>query len=145
MIRSALLVSALCLLVACGEELTVEQQIIRTINTMEALAEAGERGDFMDLVAGEFDGQLGRMTKEEFNRFMVMQWNENSKLHAQLGAITVRELGPGLATAEFPGLITGGRGLLPERGQLFEFTTRWILQDDQWLLVSASWDPVVIY
>jgi hypothetical protein len=135
-----------CLLVlalfACGEELSVEQQIIRTINEMEALAEAGERRDFMEFVAGEFDGQLGRLTKEEFRRFMVLQWNENQRLNAQLGPISVTELGEGMAAADFSGLITGGRGLLPERGQMFNFETSWLMIDGQWQLVSAVWEPI---
>ena len=140
----SLITACLCLavLTGCEEELSVEQQIILTINEMETLAEAGERNKFMEHVAGEFNGQLGRMTKAEFNRFMIMQWNENQKLHAQLGPINVRELGPGTATAEFSGLITGGRGLLPERGQMLQFETSWILDDGEWLMETATWDPV---
>ena len=143
MIKS-LMIACLCLavLASCEEELSVEQQIILTINEMEALAEAGERKKFMKHVAGEFSGQLGRMSKAEFNRFMILQWNENQKLHAQLGPITVRELGLGRASADFGGLITGGRGLLPERGRMLQFETSWILEDDEWLMESATWDPI---
>jgi hypothetical protein len=145
-VTRSLITVCLCLvfLAACKEELSVEQQIILTINEMETLAEAGERKKFMSHIAGEFNGQLGRMSKAEFNRFMIMQWNENQKLHAQLGPISVRETGPGTASAEFGGLITGGRGLLPERGQMLQFETSWILDDGEWLMETATWDPILM-
>ena len=127
---------------SCGDEPTLEQQIIGTINEMEQLAEEGKRGAFIDKVAGEFSGKLGLLSKDEFNRFMIMQWNRNNKLHAQLFPIAVRSLGPGMAAADFNGLITGGRGLLPERGQLFHFETTWLEEDGEWLLATANWEPV---
>jgi len=138
----AFVILMLAILASCSEELSLEQQIIGTINEMEQLAEEGKRGAFIDKVAGEFSGQLGVMSKEEFNRFMIMQWNRNNKLHAQLFPISVRSLGPGMAAADFNGLITGGRGLLPERGQLFHFETTWLEDDGEWLLVTANWEPV---
>jgi hypothetical protein len=47
-----------------------------------------------------------------------------------------------MAAADFSGLITGGRGLLPERGQMFNFETSWLMIDGQWQLVSAVWEPI---
>lgn len=130
------------LLIACSEErLTVEQQIIAAILEMEQHAEAGERAEFMERVAGDFNGQLGTLTRDEFRRFMVMQWNEHNRLHAQLFPITVRETGEGLAVAEFNALITGGRGLLPDSGELFSIRTRWVLVGDDWQMASADWEP----
>jgi len=108
---------------------------------MEAHAEAGERGDFMDMVTGEFKGQLGALSKEEFNRLMIMQWNQHNRLHAQLGPIFVRDLGTDMASAEFKGLITGGRGLLPDSGEFYAFKTTWLREGGDWLLVSAEWEP----
>ena len=133
---------ALLLLSACGDEPTVEQQIIGVITEMEQLAEEGKRGAFMSRVAGDFSGQLGVLTRDEFRRFMIMQWNQNLKLHAQLFPIRVRKLGRGMAAANFKALITGGRGLIPERGQLYQIETTWKKDGDDWLLVSAKWDPV---
>ena len=135
---------AMLLLPSCGDEPTVEQQIIGVITEMEQLAEAGKRGAFMDKVAGDFSGQLGVLTRDEFRRFMIMQWNQNLKLHAQLFPIRVRKLGPGMAAADFRALITGGRGLIPERGQLYQIETTWMADGDDWLLVSANWDPVYL-
>ena len=132
------------LLAACGDEMTIEQQIIATIEEMEQRAEAGERAAFMEMVAGDFSGQLGSLTKFQFQRLMIMQWNQHNRLHAQLFPIFVRELGPGMAAADFNALITGGRGLLPESGELYSIETHWMLDGDDWLLVSAEWEPARI-
>jgi len=138
------LVIALLLGACGGKEPTVEQQIIAAVLEMERRAEAGERAAFMDMVAGEFDAQLGTLTRDEFRRFMVMQWNEHNRLRAQLFPIAVRELGEGMAAADFNALITGGRGLLPDSGELFSIRTRWIRIDGDWLLAAAEWEPARI-
>ncbi len=133
---------ALLVLSSCGDEPTVEQQIIGVITEMEQLMEAGKRGAFMEKVADDFSGQLGMLTRDEFRRFMIFQWNQNQRLHAQLFPIRVRKLGPGAAAADFRAFITGGRGFIPERGQLYQFETTWLKDGDDWLLLSANWDPV---
>jgi hypothetical protein len=137
----ALLIAVSLLLGACADEPTVEQQIIAAIRQMEEFAENGERASFMGMVAGEFDGQLGSLSKFEFQRLMIMQWNRNSRLHAQLFPISVRDLGSGLASAEFNALITGGRGLIPKRGEFYAIKTQWIKEDGDWLLLKAEWVP----
>ena len=132
----------LLLVTACGGEQTVEQQIIATIIEMEAYGEEGRRGSFMKMVHETFIGQQGAMTRDEFRLFMIMQWNRNQRLQAQLFPIRVRELEQGQASANFRALITGGRGLIPERGQLYEITTVWVKSDGDWLLTEADWVPV---
>jgi len=126
----------------CGEEPTLEQQIIGTINELEELAEAGERGDFMDLVDEAFAGQHGTLLRMQFERFMILQWNQHRRLYAQLFPITVRAEGPDLASARFKALITGGRGLLPDSGQLFQIETTFQKSGDDWLLLTADWEPI---
>ena len=39
-------------------------------------------------------------------------------------------------------LVTGGPGWIPERGQVYDFTTAWRERDDEWQLVGADWEPV---
>ncbi len=141
--RNIFFVCLFCLLPAsCSEELTLEQQIIGTINEMELLAEEGDRRGFMRMVAEDFQGQLGVLDKRGFQRFMIMQWNVNRRLHFQLGPIHVRPVVDEMAEAEFSGLVTGGTGFLPERGQFFQFQTRWIRDGSNWLLAAAEWTPI---
>lgn len=142
--RLAALWAAAFLVAACGDTRTTEQRIIAAITEMEELAEAGERGAFMDRVHEAFAGQGGALTRDEFNRFMIMQWNQNQRLEARLFPIRVIDDWEGQASASFRALITGGRGLIPERGQVFEITTTWRLDGGEWLLYRAEWDPVAL-
>jgi len=131
---------AVLLLAACGEKLSVEQQIIATLEVMEEAAEQGEHFEFMGHVADSFGGQQGSMDRREFHRFMIFQINQNRRLHAQFFPIRVRESGDERASAHFKLLVTGGAGLLPESGQLFEVETQWLRDGSDWLLEKADWE-----
>jgi hypothetical protein len=132
----------LLLLVSCGDDRTIEQQIIATIELMEVAAENGEHFEFMGYVADSFKGQRGSMTRRDFHRFMIFQINQHRRLHAQLFPIRVQETFEGQASAQFNVLVTGGPGLLPDSGQLFEVKTHWILDGGDWLLSDADWVPL---
>jgi hypothetical protein len=129
-------------LVACTEQLSVEQQIIATIREMEARIEAGERRPFMSHVSADFSGQNGSMNREQLRALMIMQLNRYQRLQGQLFPIQVIELAEGEATAHFRALVTGGPNWIPENGQLFEFETHWRRVDGDWLLHAANWEPV---
>ena len=142
-VPASLLASLLAgLLAGCGAEPSVEQQVIASLEQMEQSAEEGRHLDFMGFVADDFSGQYGGMDRREFHRFMIFQMNENRRLHAQLFPIHVKETGEGMALAQFNILVTGGGGLLPDRGQLFEVETAWVRDDGDWLLSQADWEPV---
>lgn len=127
------------LLPACGKELSVEQHIIANLRAMEEAAEQGEHFDFMAYVAESFAGQYASMDRRAFHRFMIFQINQNRRLHAQFFPIRVQEQAQDLASAQFKLLVTGGAGLLPESGQLFDVKTRWQLEDGDWMLTEADW------
>ena len=130
------------LLMACGRELSVEQQIIATLRSMEVAAENGEHFEFIGYVADPFEGQQGTMDRREFHRFMIFQINQNRRLQAQFFPIYVVETGEGLASAHFNLLVTGGGSLLPENGQVFAVETRWIGDGGDWKLSYADWEPI---
>ncbi len=136
------------LLGACGKEPSVEQQVIATLENMKQDAEAGRHMDFMRYVADDFDGQLGSMDRRDFHRYMLLQMNENRRLYAQFFPIYVQAEGTAKpateASARFKILITGGGGLLPERGQLFEVETEWKRDGSDWRLLRAAWQPVAL-
>lgn len=142
--RSLLLLALLllCILSACGQQLTVEQQIIATIREMEARIEAGERRPFMDYISDDFSGQGGRMNREQVRALMIMQLNRYQRLQGQLFPILVEEMGEGVATARFNALVTGGPNWIPDSGQMFAFETQWLRVDDEWLLQAANWEPI---
>ena len=129
---------------ACSKPLTVEQRIIATIREMEAKIEDAERGAFMTHIAQDFEGQGGLVNRDRVRAMVIFQLNRYKNLQAQLLPIRVSEVSDTTASAAFSALVTGGKGLLPESGQVFNFETRWRLDDNEWLLYSASWDPVTL-
>jgi len=130
------------LTVACGEEPTVEQQVIATIREMETHIEAGERRPFMDYLAEEFSGQHGSLNRDQVRALMIMQLNRYQRLQGRLFPIRVQPAGEDAATAHFRALVTGGPNWFPESGQVFEFETHWRRIDGDWRLTAANWDPV---
>lgn len=130
------------LLAACSEKLSVEQQIIATLRSMEVAAESGEHFEFMGYVADTFKGQQQSMDKREFHRFMIFQINQHRRLQARFFPIYVTETGVDTASAHFNILVTGGGNLLPESGQVFAVETGWIRDSGDWKLNFADWEPI---
>ena len=126
----------------CGQELTVEQQIIAVIREMEARVEAGERRPFMAHIHPDFAAQNGAMNRDQVRALLVTQLNRYKRLQAQLFPIAVEQTGADEATARFRALVTGGPNWIPESGQVYAFETRWLRVDGDWLLLAADWDPV---
>ena len=133
---------ALMSLASCNEKISVEQQIIATLRNMEYAAEEGQHLEFMTYIADSFGGQHGSMDRREFHRFMIFQINQNRRLQAQFFPIYVKETGEDSAAAYFRLLVTGGAGLLPDSGQLFEVETQWQRDGGDWLLIGADWEAV---
>jgi outer membrane murein-binding lipoprotein Lpp len=142
LIRHGAAVLALLLVSGCGQELTVEQQIIAVIREMEARVEAGERRPFMTHIHPEFTAQNGAMNRDQVRALLVTQLNRYKRLQAQLLPIRVEQTGADEATARFRALVTGGPGWIPESGQVYAFESRWLRVDGDWLLLAADWDPV---
>jgi hypothetical protein len=132
----------LLLLTGCGERLTVEQQVIQTIRSMEDRIESRERRAFMAHVAEDFSAQDGRMNREQVRALVVFQLNRYERLQARLFPISVMETGAGTAEAQFRALVTGGPNWIPDSGQVYDFETGWRQEGGEWLLVSANWEPV---
>ena len=132
----------LLVLAGCGERLTVEQQVIQTIRTMEGRIENGERRAFMAHIAEDFSAQDGRMNREQARALVVFQLNRHERLQARLFPISVRETGAETAEAQFRALVTGGPNWIPDSGQVYDLESGWRLENGEWLLVSANWEPV---
>ena len=125
----------------CASELSLEQQIVATLESMEAQVEAGERRAFMGSVATDFRGQGGELNHDQLNGLLLYQLRRYQRVHAQLLAVSVQPAGLDEASASFQVLLTGGDGLLPENGQLYQVSSLWRFHDDKWLLQSAQWEP----
>ena len=127
---------------ACDGPPSVTEQVKAAIAELEELGEAGERSAFLERLTEDFQGQGGPgnvFSRDEFGTFLALQWSQHRRISAQLFPIEVTELGPGLATAKFRVLLTGGAGLIPDSGQMYAVETSWQLEDGDWLLWRCSW------
>lgn len=140
--RLFVLSSCLLLLAACSQALTVEQQVIHTIREMETKIEDGHRRAFLEHLAEDFSAQDGRMNREQVRALVVFQLQRYEQLQGQLFPISVIETGPDTAAANFRALVTGGPHWIPDAGQVYDFATKWRLEDGGWMLVAANWKPV---
>ena len=135
--------TGLLLLSACGKAPTVQQQIVASLEAMETAAEEGRPLDLMGHVSKQFKGQQGGMQRADFQRYMLLQLNKNRRMYANFFPITVTVtpdvVGAPEATARFRLLVTGGNGLLPDQGRLFDVQTNWIREGGDWMLIGADW------
>lgn len=131
-------------LASCSKPLTTEQRIIADIRQMEAEIEDGERAAFLDHFTEDFEGQGGVVNHDRVKAMVIFQLNRYENLQAQLFPFRVTQTGEFTAQAAFRALVTGGDGLIPKNGQVFDFVTQWRLVDNDWLLYAADWTPVAL-
>ena len=130
----------LVLVAGCRSE-PPEAALRATIDRMQAAAEARDAGAMADAISGEFIGPDG-MDRDQFRRTLALVWLRDQQVGVQLGPLDVKLVGDG-ATVAFTAGTSGGAGWLPERGQLHRVKTGWRLEDGEWMLVSASWEPML--
>ena len=139
---AALLLGLSLALVGCAPASDPEQRLAQTIEAMEVAIEARERGTFMDYVADDFAGQRGRYDRTGLDGMVRLHLIRNKSVSATVMGSELQITGE-RATAEINVLLTGGAGWLPERGQLYSVTTGWRMEDDDWRLIQAHWEPAL--
>lgn len=137
---TGLLWVVLALAAGCRSE-PPEAALRATIDRMQAAAEARDAGAMADAVSEEFIGPDG-MDRDQFRRTLALVWLRDQQVGVTLGPLDLKLAGDG-ATVAFTAGTSGGAGWLPERGQLHRVKTGWRLEGGEWMLVSASWEPVL--
>lgn len=133
-----LVAGLLLLLAACSTE-PPEAALRARIDGMQVAAEARDSAAVAEAMSEEFVGPEG-MDRDAFRRYLAVIWMRNREVGVQLGPLDVTLLGEG-ARVEFTAAATGGEGWLPDRAQVYRVKTGWRLEDGEWMLVSASWEP----
>ena len=114
-----------------------EAQLRATIGELQAAVEQRDGSALQDVIAEDFIGPGGldrygarRMAQATFLRYRDVGVN--------LGPLDI-ELRERHATVRFAAVVTGGAGLFPESGQVYDVETGWRLVDGEWRLVNAEW------
>ena len=94
----------------------------------------------MEGVAADFAGN-GGMDRVALHNLMRAQVLGNSTIGATIGPVEIEEKS-GKATLRFTVLLTGGGGrFLPDNAQTYSITSGWRLEDGQWRVYYAQWEP----
>jgi len=115
-----------------------EQRLREAVQSLQEILQRGDAASLDDWLAEDFIGS-GGLDRDGARRLAQVMQLRHRNIDVALGPMQVR-LQPAHATVEFTAVITGGSGgLLPDSGQLFNVTTGWRMDANQWRLTSAQW------
>lgn len=126
------------MLAACARP-SPEQKLRETISGMRKAIEQRDTSVLQDALAGDFIGPEG-LDREGARRMAQAMFLRYRDVGVTLGPLDV-DLRERHATVRCTAAITGGAGMLPESGQVYDLETGWRLEDGEWRLVNASWKP----
>lgn len=121
----------------CGRS-DPERELRATIDAMAQAIEKREPAAFLDAMADDFSRESGAFGKQDAKRTLVAAILRNEKIHVSAAVTDVRIDGD-RAFARVRVVATGGAGLLPERGQTWDFESAWRREGGQWKVFNAEW------
>jgi hypothetical protein len=115
-----------------------ERELRDTIARMAAAVEARKPADLLDRVADDFSRESGAFGKQDIKRVLAGVLLRNEKITVSAIVTETKVDGP-RATARVRVIAGGGSGVLPERGQTWDFTTHWRRDGKAWVVFNAEW------
>lgn len=131
---------AIFTLSACSKQ--PDEQILRS--KLAAMAEAIEEkkpSDVMDQLHEDFFANDG-IDKRAVRRMLALHFLRNKKIFVTIpkADVSLDSVYGDRATLHFAVLLTGAQGLIPDRGNLYNVTSHWIKDSDQWQLRRLHWE-----
>ena len=128
---------ALAVVAGCGRS-DPERELRATIDAMAGAIEKREPAAFLDALTDDFSRESGAFGKQDAKRTLVAAILRNEKIGVSAVVTEVRIEGD-RAFARVRVVATGGAGLLPERGQAWDFESAWRRERGQWKVFNAEW------
>lgn len=137
--RAVLWMAACILLLAGCARTPPEERLRETVGGLQAAIEERDVSTLDDVLAGDFigPGGLDRNGARRMAQAMFLRYRD---VGVSVGPLDV-EVQEEHATVSFTAAVTGGAGMLPDSGQMYDVETGWRLQDGEWQLVNANWKP----
>ena len=129
--------SAIASFAACSRS-DPEKELRSTIAAMTQAIENHQVGDALDPVADDFTRESGAFGKQDARRLLAGAMLRNERIQLATTVTDVRIEGE-RAFVKLRVIATGGAGLLPERGQTWEFDTVWRREQGRWKVYNAEW------
>lgn len=128
---------ALVLAAACSRS-DPERELRATIAQMAQAIEKRDPAAFLDAVADDFTRESGAYGKQDAKRTLLAAYLRNEQINVSAVVTEVRLEGD-RAFAKVRVAATGGAGLLPERGQTWDFDSAWRRERGAWKVFNAEW------
>ena len=137
-LRMAALLMLVC--VAGCADTPDEARLRASIDEMQAAVQERRPGDFMEFVTEDFIGDRG-LDRAALHNLLRAQLLRNASIGATRGPLEITLQGE-RASVDFSVVLTGGAGgLVPERAEGYSIKTGWRIEDDEWRLFLAEWEP----
>lgn len=128
---------------ACACARTPPEQALRdTIAQLQRDIGARDADAVTSVLAEDFVGNEG-MDRRGARQLAAGAFLRYREVGAKLGPLQVEMQGDRHATVRFTAAISGGAGLVPQEGQVYQVATGWRLVDGDWMLTSADWTPAL--
>jgi len=115
-----------------------ERELRSAVAAMAQAIEQREPATFLDSISDDFARESGAFDKQDAKRLLVGAYLRNEKISVNAVVTDVRIDGD-RARAKVRVLATGGAGLLPERGQSWNFDSVWRRESGRWKVYNAEW------
>lgn len=140
--------TTLVLLAGCSGNNSTEEKIREFISNAETAIEESNIRLVGKLIAEEYSDSRGR-TKKELIQYVTYQVLRKRSIHLYTSISSISFLSDQTASVELIAAMTGTpveskRALLDMRADLYTFNCTLTLQDNKWVLSSASWEPAML-
>lgn len=137
--RRVLLIAgaSVALLAGCSRS-DPEKELRAAIESIATNIEQQRVADALKHVSDDFTRESGAFGKTDARRVLAAAMLRNEKIRVSTTVTDLRIDGE-RAFARLRVVATGGAGLLPERGQTWEFDTAWRREGGQWRVYNAEW------
>ena len=115
-----------------------ERELRTAVAAMAQAIEQREPAAFLDSISDDFARESGVFGKQDAKRLLVGAYLRNEKISVKAVVTDVRIDGD-RARAKVRVFATGGAGLLPERGQSWNFDSVWRRESGRWKVYNAEW------
>ncbi|HVL00438.1 MAG TPA: hypothetical protein VM553_11535 [Dongiaceae bacterium] len=138
-----LLMVLLCSWLAACSENPDQARLLERLDTLEIALQDKKPDAVLDLLTDNFSTGQGQ-TRDDVKRLLLVNFLRNQTIGViRTGTeVAMDDSYRDQASAHFQALVTGGEGLLPERGRQFRVESRWLFQDGDWFLDRLEWKPL---
>ena len=119
-----------------------ERELRSAVTSMAQSIEQREPAAFLDSLSDDFARESGAFGKQDVKRLLLGAYLRNEKISVNAVVTDVRIDGD-RARAKVRVVATGGAGLLPERGQSWDFDSVWRRESGRWKVYNAEWSEAL--